>query len=252
MTRKAREGGASAAVLFYLLLIMAFVGVSRCHAGDVPINPKTIPLASEYDLDSSSYIYCYTLGKDGNVRGDWLPGNGFIKTSGSSTTTVSNTTSGAALNGISVGDELMIVVSGRFVRRYVTAAASVDSITVNSAWDLSSGTGYYVRHRTCSTAATAGWFRVSELNSFSVEFKIQQMDAASIDVLIQCRADDASGATNDVFTRNYTGTGGDVYVAPSELGQLGDECRFGMRVNTDDGADTTTHAEKISVNLMTR
>jgi len=230
-----------------LLALLAVLLSTGAYAESVlsPIG-GTVPLMSGYNLTSNSYIFCYTTGKNSAVRGDWQPAVEKIVTSGSSTTTTSNTASAAALVGLAAGDEIMVYQSGKPVRRYLTAAASSDSVTVNSAWDLTGGYPYFFRHRTCSTTATAGWTKVSDLLSFSYEVKINTFNATAIDTVVQCRAEDADGTVNTAYTQHYTSTAADTYIFSQQIGAYADECRFGLKVTA------ATDVQAITVNLMTR
>lgn len=210
-----------------------------------------IPLLSNYDLDSTSYVYCLTTGRGGDPGGGWLPGNGKIKTSGSSATVTSNTASTSALTSLAVGDELLITYQGLLIRAYVSAAASADSITVGTAIDISSGATYSFRRRSCGTSG--GYFPTRQLSVWKLVVIVDQLDVTGgIDVKVECYVNSAV-PTPEVVSESSPGTKGVKNITAVGTYTIlasfypSDACRLGLKIGSaDDGADTTTHTEKIS------
>lgn len=238
-----------------LLLVLGLLLPGLAVAQDDNRGVLRIPLMSDYDLDSATYTYCRTLGQGSRAIADGYPGAGRIKTSGSSTTVVSYTSASGALNLLSAGDELEINDQGQILTRYVVAAASDDSITVNSAVDLSSSS-YRWRDLECGTAADSGWFSVQGFRSALIQFQIDQLNVTGgIDVKVDCRVQ-GSASTSGVTVFGYTGalinftaTGSAGYLISSSW----DECRLGFKIGTsDDGGDLTTNMEKLSAYVALR
>jgi hypothetical protein len=209
---------------------------------------STIPLFTDYDLDATTYTAVCTTGRMGGVLDDWIPGTNKIITSSSSTTTTSATSSTSALQAVEAGDELLVMLAGVPTRRYVTAAASVDSVTVNAAWtldDVSTGHAYWYRNRISGTGAETCWIPVAGYKSFNVQFIVDQLDVTGgINFKLECRMDGPISSPSTIFLVNYTAVDSDGYAVESNKW---DSCRVMIDIGSaDDGADTTTHTEKLS------
>jgi hypothetical protein len=236
----------------YLTLALYTIASMFCLVPPVVANDiglsGTYPLAVDYDLDSTTYTaVCYT-GRMGRVLDDWIPGNARITTSSSTTTTTSLTSSTSAFQAVEQYDALLVMQNGLPLRRYVSAAASVDSITVNSAWDLSdltAGYRYSYRNFTTGTAAESCWIPVAGYKSFTVQFIIDQMVVTGgIDFKLECRMEAAISSPSVIFSNNYTAADSDGY---SVQNNEWDQCRVMVKIGTsDDGGDLTTNAEKVS------
>jgi hypothetical protein len=208
---------------------------------------ETIPLVSGYDLASTSYIYCVTnTAPSGTVWGTGTTSVTPVTTSGSSTTVTAVTSGDNPFVSMSVGDEMSINLDGVITKVYVTAKASSDSITVNTAVNLGDarrGTaGYFFNWRklTCSTAATAGWIPVRGRSGVAFSFALDTINATSIDARVQCRHDGSISSAIEIWTKNYTVASGDMISITTPGGIKYDECRFGMKVNTDTGVQSIT------------
>lgn len=234
-----------------MLLALLMLLVAAGARAEAPSDALVLPLISDYDLDSTSYTYCTTLGDargqdTGNVApGAWRKGRGAITTSGSSTTVVSKETTGAALAGLAAGDEMRIGLGGNVVYRYVVSVVDADSIVVNSAIELdaelTSGSSYVYRKRSCGTAATSGWFPVAGWGSFTAQVEITQMAATGgIDVKVDCRII-GSVATTGVSVFPATNYAAATSLAVRVDGPW-DECRIGAKITTADDGVTITNA----------
>lgn len=222
----------------------------------------SFPLMSEYDLDSTSYTYCVTTGQGGRVLSPGRPGAGRIKSAAASTTVTSFTTSSGALDVVAVGDELEINgpsfqngSENPVIFRYLTAVASDNSVTVNSAVTLTQtgGHGYLFRQRSCGTAATSGWWPMRGMGYATVQFDVAQLTATGgITYKVECRVQGAvsnpvivSGPT--VMTAATDGPDGIRVQGPW------DECRLGFKITTsDDGSDTGVDIEKLNAYVEVR
>jgi hypothetical protein len=249
-----------AAILLALLPMLA-----AAQSTSAPNVRKAI-LASKYDLDSTSYIYCMFTGVNASPWGGALPGGAPVSTSGSSTTVAATTASTGPFTDVAVGDILYILSSGPQtapVVRYVTARASADSITVDTAITLTAAT-FTFKRRSCGTAASSGWVDVSTAWDVKVAWRISQQDTTGgISIVVYCKDNDDSGTGTRVYPPNNTGgtrecedtgifattTTGCAVTIPEGW----DSCRLGMKIVTaDDGADTTTHTEQVYANIRAR
>lgn len=146
---------------------------------------------------------------------------GGITTSGSSTTTTA--VAGTPFNQIGVGDIIRAsrsnVTSGgvsvdNYFVRLVTAKASETSLTVNTAWDLSTGiTGGYAGSMNkfySGTTATDGWFWTGGLSSKHVKINIETLAATNVILSIEGKYEDPDATGVDIVPeQTYTATGSD-------------------------------------------
>ncbi len=211
------------------------------------------PLMSQFDLDSASYTYCVTTGQGGRVLSQGRQGRARIKSTAASTTVTSFTASSAALDNLTAGDELEIIspssfngAEGPVINRLVTAVASDDSITVNSAVTLTDalGHGYTWRQRTCGTTAADGWFPTKGFGYLTVQFEIDQMNVTGgIDYKVDCRL--AGSDSEGVSVAGPTNITAASTVGVRVQGPW-DECRLGFKIGSaDDGGDLTTNLEQL-------
>jgi hypothetical protein len=241
-----------------LFLALGLVGVSA-SADDTVARPILL----KYDLDSATAIYCSIV--SGAVP---VQGTGRIKTTGSSATVNEFTASSGPFAPVAAGDVLAVQAAPSTTDlRFITAKASSAQLTVNPAVDWSaSATGYSwsYYHQTCGTASTSGWFDVSGLEDAGITVEVQQMDATAVLFRIECRKQYAGAQGQTVYPGDSSDCGPDatlstgycsfagvgaqtVYVKESE-----GQCRVALKIDTDDGADTTTHAEQITIGLVGR
>lgn len=230
-----------------LPFLLAVLLPASLGAQGLGIESDSLVLASTYDLDSTSFIYCNTLGTGRSPAGrnKLPPNNSTVSTSGSSTTL---TATNAGYTNVAVGDPLWINDDGVQLQRVVVARASATSITINAAVDVTTAAWEY-RTLTCGTADTSGAVPVTAFESLTFQVILAQENSASTDHQVECRVfgpgtawNIISGPTNNTSTYN-------TYVA-TNLGW--DECRVGIRVNTDDGTDTGAAAEQYTILLNRR
>ncbi len=212
------------------------------------------PLMTDYDLDSTSYMYCITTGENGRVLAAGRAGAGRIKTSGSSSTVVSYMSGSNALDLLAVGDELEInagvLNSDNGVDyRSVAAVASDNSITVNAAINLpqTNGHGYRWRQRSCAT--TGGWFPTKGFGYISVQFEPEgNVATGGIDYQLVCRiaGSDSTGVAVVGPTNVASGT-----TTPVGMRIQGpwDECRLGIKIGSADDGDGTPESVDAYVEL---
>ena len=189
--------------------------------------------SSLYDLAATAFHY--------GVYGEYINAPKYLKTTGSSTTVAELNTSDQTFDGFGLGDLITVNVDGAYTTRIVTAVGSIpDSVTVNSAVDWQNGTAgraFSYRRWFNGTAATDGWFRVSEFDSKAVSVRWTTKNAASMDVIIQGRIN--GGALITLYTKNYTAAtdttlgSGDVFPIVENV----DEIRVGAQITTDTGAN---------------
>ena len=208
---------------------------------------------TNYDLDSTSYTYCVTTGQDGRAFDAPRQGAAKVSTVGSSTTVAAVTASSGPFTFVSVGDVLFFKIDNVTSTRYVTARASADSITVDTAINLSadaSGYGFTFLKVVCGTTATDGWIPVTGWRFKKLVSYIEQMNTTGgIDVRFECR--DLTLDTNVIQVypasgaNNYTAAGITSGIAVV-LEEPWDECRIGYKITTsDDGGDTGANQEQI-------
>lgn len=246
---------------FLLSLGIALVATSAWAGSD-----QTASFNIQYDLDATAITYCRMTGKLGDPFGAGIASVANITTSGSSTTTTALVASSAPFAQINVGDVLIVAsstgVATDTLFRVVTAKASSDSITVNTAWDLSTPTAGFAftwKKISCGTGASNGWITIANSDSFAITFELDQVNATGgIDVQVQCRSAAIGASPVQIFpactsgscntVQNYTTAG----IASSTTVSFNSipyqECRVGIFIHTsDDGGDTGANAEQIDI-----
>lgn len=212
----------------FLAALFAALGMSA-HA-------DTVTFFEAYDVSSTSLIYC-----------KFIPprtGQGFITTTGSSTTW---TAVGAATPflGLAAGDELTVIpgMTGTPIVRYIQTATSSTSIVVaGSAADLSNGGAGYAftyRTRSCGTASTDGWVDVGSLGGrpLTLQIIVATINATSLTWSLEGRvAGRNTTATTIVPEIVYTGTGSQFITITEGVSAI----RLGIKINTDGGAQSVS------------
>lgn len=250
-------------------IIAAFIAalfVPSVHAEE-----KVANFALLYDLDSTSIIYCRVTGANGEaLDAQPIPAPTRLKTSGSSTTVVSETASSGAFKFVGVGD-ILVVNTGVATtqRRIVVAKASDDSLTVNAAVNWSAGYNFGSLVQTCGTAATDGWidfppgydeklitFHLGQIAGVTggidmrVECKNREQDAQPRRVYPTTTSTDCGGGTSASGFCNFTAAGittgdFDVYVVEPR-----GSCRVGMLIHTSETAEAAeADNERITIGL---
>lgn len=254
------------------LIILLGMALTPALVAAQAINGE-ITLVNNYDLDSTSYVYCVEIGQNENVWGANIlsPGTSRAITSGSSTGITLAAGPTLAFSVLTAGDEIIFnskgAVGGGSVQplgtqttRVVTAVNNSGAdITVNAAIDLSVpavGTVWTWRKRACGdgtgslTGYLGGWIPMNDVLRWNFQFTTVQLDVTGgIDYKVECKQLGYLASPVVVIpATNITATGS--IAATSELAQMFDVCRFGFKIGSaDDGADTTTHTEKLGVYL---
>lgn len=142
-----------------------------------PVTVTNSALYVRHDLDSTSAIACsYGILKPGGFESGAVGvSGGLARTSGSSTTTTSTNN---AFANVVVGDVIWANISGKSVSRVVSAKASADSITVDSAWNLGTA-GVSIQYQNQVCGANSGWFLVEGSDNFEITWEIGAMAVSS-------------------------------------------------------------------------
>lgn len=263
-------------ILAVFAVLIALCWLPKVARGvESPAGRIIVPLAADYDLDSvGTYIYLRTVGESGNPLGNPLTRNVRVKTTGSQSTVVASTASTApfALNSAPPtgggGDILYFDLKGqpdaaapaniqgtKLVSRTLLTRPDTDTVTIDTAIDLTNGTTFFTRLFKTGTTATDGWIPVAGFATAEFSWQMKQSDASSIDVKVECESFNATDNTystqNQIYTKNVT-----VYGCPSGTGvgacdtfifqgNLFDRCRLGFKAGSD-ASDAGANLEKIS------
>jgi hypothetical protein len=234
-------------LLLALLLIPGFV-----LAQEGP--HKSANFAYNYDLDSSVFTYCAVEGENGDPFGNSIAGIGQIETAGSSTTITGVVAADDVFAPVDIGDVLSIRRSnGNIEVRTVVTNADDDTVTVDTAIDLTGGVTWRYRKTVCGTAVTDGWIAVAGYTNVNLGIQYDAGDLGALEVVWEC----ISGAPGAQPVQVYPGSGsacgfGTLAVNLCSFSSTGDRftrgltdqvfafCRIGMR---DDGTDGGTREE---------
>lgn len=253
-------------MLFALLLAFSVCGSAQAQE-------QVANFTLLYDLDATAITYCRVTNLNGDPFGlpiDVAIGDGKLKTSGSSTTVVDNTTSTGVFRDAAVGD-VIVAKTGVDATKYgvIVAKASSSSITIHSARNWSAGYRFGLLRTTCGTAATDGWIDIpSGYEDRTIGFHLQQISGVTggIDYRIECKngyqgADPnpvypgsssatCGGGTNASGFCNFTTAGittGNLDVVVSEAHR---SCRVGLLIHTSESAEAAeADNERITIGL---
>jgi hypothetical protein len=201
----------------------------------------------KYNLNATTATY-FVLGPDPGTAGTAL-----IEASASTTVTA---VSGTPFANVSVGDMLIIKNSdGVVYKKSVIAKATGASITVSLPAITLTNASFTWRKLAGGTAATNGGFPMSGFQTFTVQVVVDQISLGSgdINVWLECRASpDATWApaypvaVPPAAQTPFSVTAVGSYLLQSQ-GAV-ESCRVGLNIDgTDDGADTGSNAEYVSI-----
>jgi hypothetical protein len=154
------------------------------------------------NLTSLSITYCKLTGQNDQVLNPApIAGTARIKTTGSSVNVVANTATQGPFTNIAVGDVLLIDkgAGGKF-NRVVATRADADTITVDTAVDLTGGFEFRYLKTVCGATVTDGWIDASDYQAKSVSFNLEAATAlvGGIDFRIECKGQSLGAAPNTV------------------------------------------------------
>jgi hypothetical protein len=258
--------------LFVLLFGLALVpGIAQAQ------QVRKATLFYQFDVDSGTVNYPLHTGLDNSPFSSdrtVTTAGAKISTVGSSTTVTATVAATLPFALLGVGDAFGVKIGTDAVPTYriITAKASGDSVTVNAAIDLSvDATGYFFTWRKYvgGTAATSGWFDVSNLAADTITITVQydQGDLDALGVRWECRvqsldtqpqyvhpgASTSSGicgpgtpsATFCTFATAGAGQG----LSVRDIGKW-DECRIGLKFVTNDTSDAGANLEKVTATIV--
>lgn len=244
-----------------LALMLGLVLLPAAWADDNIYRVMTL----KYDLDSTSTIYCRVEGPQ--------KGTGKLKTSGSSQNVTENTAGTNPFNGIRAGDVLEVdptplANSTQHDIAYIITRTDSANVVVNPAVDWSAGYPFSYWTQDCGTAITDGWIDVSGFERAKITVLIKQMDATAVLWRVECKDAGPESAPNVVYPGQSSDCGPSGTLSSGfcsftsatdfagnqavDVPEIEKDCRVGMKIDTDDGADTTTHAEQITILLSGR
>lgn len=244
-----------------VLLVILALCVLPLHAQESTVRRN---IALQYDLDSTTAISCL-FNTPRPIR---------VPVSAAASTTLAATTASTSPFALaSVGDAIEfntanISTGGERVRRWITAKASDDSVTIDSSTTVTAQ-NFNLFIRTCGTTATSGLIPVRSRSVATLAIAIEQMSVSSGGVAFQIQGafgddpdhrnlvnlwpgDASSGAdcATGTFATGYcVFTSATVlpvfsatdYIQPSFIRVL-------MKLSgADDGSDTGADAEKVTI-----
>lgn len=237
-----------------LLILAAFLCLgaapSFAQQNFIPID---VTLAAAWDLDSTSFTYCRTVGASGVATDKNKLGR--VKITAAASTTVTGTN---AFANVAVGDILYInqgatggpggLSSGIMLQRVVMARASASSITIDVSSTFTNASWEY-RTLQCGTASTSGAFSIDAWRALTVDFHFDQCVltiAGCVIYQLECRSRGPGSTTWNIVSGPTTlGTTGNTAITTTTPYS---ECRVGVKLQSaDDAGDLTTNAEKFTI-----
>ena len=199
-----------------------------------------IPLFQKYDITPTTDCIYGVFGPD-------TVGQGFLTTSGSSTTVTPVTAGTLPYKGLTVGTEISVNRDGTRDVVYLTAIDSgFDSGTVDTAvnWQtgpqLGAGRAWHYRIFLGGQLDTDGWFNRRQFDDLVIQYAVPTFNATSLTLRVEGRikGPQTSPITllNDITVTGITpALNGEGFIRVPEGV---DEVRFGALVNTDGGVNT--------------
>ena len=257
--------------IFSILVAVALAAAPIAVVAQPSRNIQRVYLTFQYDLDSTTA-----------VAGSYSPASPIftkISTSGSSTTVSAVTATSAPFNLVSVGDLIQFNLtspgaagSAVTTTRRVTAKASADSITVDTAVNIPTA-GVTFTYLKFTSGANAGWVALGDnAQAFEVYTQLDQLNvgANSIGFKLEGRYTDAANVvssfniwpgTNASTAKCESGTFSSGFCNYTTVGTIPPfvsaglthpmQVRMLMKINTaDDGGDTGVDAESITSILI--
>jgi len=217
-----------------------------------------------YDVDSATATYCNLTGMDGDPYGPWIPGKGTIETSGSSTTITGVVAADDVFEPVGVGDAIQVVVGRTTYYLTVVTNADNDTITVNTAVDLSAGYVWSWKNLTCGTAVTNGWVTVAGYDTITMGVHYVAGDLDTLDVFWECRTGALGaqpqrvypGVSSDCGDGTLSGTvckmstaGQDLTYRIEDNAGTFHECRIGLAYGSTDASDAGANLEQVTATV---
>lgn len=255
----------------FLVLLALLATPSLLHAQDIA------HLAFAYDLDAAAFVYPKLSGRGGDTYTGGIMGTGRIKTTGSTTTVDAVDAALDSFSRLAVGDVITVRRTetssvSTVDRRVVTAKASDDQITVDTAvnWDRTAGFQWEWYDFSDGTTDADGWVDISRF-SIDTKFIIQyeQGDfATGFQYRIECETQTLDpkpnvvfpGETSDCGPNGTLVTGTCQHATAGLTGRVevllgdnvGNRCRVGIRRNGADTSDAGAAVERISISVTGR
>lgn len=224
-------------------------------------------IALRMDYDSSSATYCKV---DGPAKGISK-----IKTTGSSQNVTENTAGDNPFREVNAGDVLEVDRTPLASPRqndlaFVITWTDDSNVVVNPAVDWSGGYPFKYWRQTCGTTINDGWIDVSGATDAKVCVLIRQMTATAVEWRLEGKDNgvDAQpnviypGETSDCGPNGTLSSGYCRFTSGSATTFVGNQCvfipereamvRVGVKVDTDDGGDTLTDAEQVTIKVTGR
>lgn len=190
-----------------------------------------------YDIAATTFVYGRLTELFQGTRG--------IQTSGSSTTITAVTSGVGTFSWARVGDFLWVSLLGVLTRRKVATVVSPDEITVDTAIDLTNGSGaWHYRQYDQGTGADDGAVPVHFLDPETLQVKVDINAVGggtnNIEVRIESRAREDVNAWDIVSTTVYAVAGGatSITIPVRDVNQnaiLATSIRVGLRFDVDAG-----------------
>lgn len=219
--------GAAIGLLWWGFLLLLPVSAQSQQTANIHYN---------YDVSSTSYIYCKLLGTNGNPFGAEIQGVGLAKTTGSSANIAEAVVDANPFAPLAVGDIMIFRIGGTTYKRRIITYTSDSAVVVDAAINLgTAGVPFTYWKQSCGTAATDGWIEVGGFWKLNVERVIGTINATSIQTQIECQLNGVGIQVIDTYSTTATGT----YSYPIHSG-VWDSCRVGVKVTGDAGIQSIT------------
>lgn len=228
--------------------LLALLVPAVCWAQDTG-GHKSANFAYKYDVASDTITYCAVVNQQGDPYATPYDGAGRIQTSGSSTTVTTVGTSGA-FAAVGIDDVIHVrFQDGTTEDRVIITNADDDTITVDTAIDLTGGFVWSYSITACGTSENDGWILTSGYSIVQFGVQYDAGDVTALAATFECK----SAARGAKPVRVYPGVNSDcgdgtLNGKVCEFSTVGDRlyykmphnafaaCRLGVAWVTADGA----------------
>ena len=165
-----------------------------------------------------------------------MPGIGRIETSGSSTTVTAETVGDAPFTSVVAGDLLLITYGNATYQRRVATWVSATEITVDTAINTTGATWSWYK-AACGATAADGWIGATGAWAMTFQVAVTTINATTIGYSVECRVGGLAAVALSASTIATATTTS--YTIGAGQGAW-DECRLGLKVNTDTGVQSVS------------
>lgn len=232
---------------------------------------RTASFTIDYNLDSTTLIYCKETGLNGDPFGGTIAGTAKIKSVGSSVNVAEDTVGTNPFALLSVKDVIFVTFpDGTTATRTIVTRTSAAAVVLDVAVDLTGGFAFRWYKTVCGTTAADGWIDVSPYTDKTFIAQYEQGDlGGGLDVVWECKGGSPEAAPVGIYPGEADGCGGGTLgsgvcnfataTVGTKTNRFGVEnygawnaCRIGIAAHTNDPSDVGANLERVTISFQGR